>query len=495
MKKRLLILLAASFAVILGATAQTNVAGVYNGDLKVVVLGTPIEMPDQSIEMVATGTDVYSFVLENFVFGEGESAVNVGDIEFDDVAAVEEGGVVTLTRTGFVEKKIDSPLLGGEKDVQISLTSGKVENGVLTLDLSIAMLMDVEGSAVPMSLAAVSFEGNIAINIEKRYSGVLTASALGVSQAFANAKANLSKEEGLDTYKLLFSGFNISISGAPESDISLDGITVTEADGTFILSKDASMIMLGGMIPATVSSFSGSIEGDKLNLEFAISTMGATVTVIFAPESDLVVESTFLGTLNVSRNGVASAPKETSIDLLSREGEDTYALRFTDFALPISSEGNAEVFNFDKISLDGVTLTDAGDGTYTLSREDTDVTLITGAKVSISLVSGTIDGEELKLELLILDGNVKIKVLFNIDETGIFQTAAEKASQIQIYPSVATDNIQVIGATEGIYTIYSVNGVTAKTGSLSQFGIDVSALANGTYILSIDGQTARFVKK
>ena len=62
----------------------------------------------------------------------------------------------------------------------------------------------------------------------------------------------------------------------------------------------------------------------------------------------------------------------------------------------------------------------------------------------------------------------------------------------RVYPNPVSDQLMV--SARGQYRIVNMVGQVMKTGRLDGSGIDVSALADGLYFISVNGVTSKFVK-
>lgn len=77
-------------------------------------------------------------------------------------------------------------------------------------------------------------------------------------------------------------------------------------------------------------------------------------------------------------------------------------------------------------------------------------------------------------------------------------TAVKKYDNaIQVYPNPASNQIMVEGVSSNktAFTIFNQVGETLSSGNLEEGTIDISSLAGGIYLLNIDGQNHRFVKR
>ena len=70
----------------------------------------------------------------------------------------------------------------------------------------------------------------------------------------------------------------------------------------------------------------------------------------------------------------------------------------------------------------------------------------------------------------------------------------KQTAEFSIYPTITNDFITVNGIESGEYIIYSATGAVARKGMI-EGAINVSDLNNGVYLLNIENQTVRFIKK
>jgi len=78
------------------------------------------------------------------------------------------------------------------------------------------------------------------------------------------------------------------------------------------------------------------------------------------------------------------------------------------------------------------------------------------------------------------------------DLTGIF---APKAETLNIYPTVATSEINVENAEGKAYSIINLNGAVVANGTVANEKVNVNNLANGNYIIAVGNAAAKFIKK
>ncbi|MDO9255477.1 MAG: T9SS type A sorting domain-containing protein [Bacteroidales bacterium] len=113
-----------------------------------------------------------------------------------------------------------------------------------------------------------------------------------------------------------------------------------------------------------------------------------------------------------------------------------------------------------------------------------------GGKLLLTYTSGSTDSYSLT--------NIS-KLFFGDAITGIDdQPLSETAGELSVYPNPAENVINLKNAPEGISTvkIYRMEGVMVlnKEVSAGSLSIDVSNLAKGFYLLTLNGQAFKFIK-
>ena len=71
--------------------------------------------------------------------------------------------------------------------------------------------------------------------------------------------------------------------------------------------------------------------------------------------------------------------------------------------------------------------------------------------------------------------------------------AAQKQSKLKAYPSVSSGILTLEATENSVFHIYNLLGQVVMTGKTAQ-QIDVSALAQGTYVLEVGEEGVTFVK-
>lgn len=91
--------------------------------------------------------------------------------------------------------------------------------------------------------------------------------------------------------------------------------------------------------------------------------------------------------------------------------------------------------------------------------------------------------------------NKKASYRVGVGVSGV--NSIEKKSSIKVYPNPADDIIVVKGAKENsIVTVYSTLGMMMTRTEIGESSvIDVSDYPTGIYIMNVDGETIKFVKK
>ena len=82
----------------------------------------------------------------------------------------------------------------------------------------------------------------------------------------------------------------------------------------------------------------------------------------------------------------------------------------------------------------------------------------------------------------------------------VFGGISEEEFSLEIVPNPVNDELVVVGATEGTYSIYSIEGQVMRRGALSAHPITVQGLPQGMYVIEINRNfnletlTKKFIK-
>lgn len=151
--------------------------------------------------------------------------------------------------------------------------------------------------------------------------------------------------------------------------------------------------------------------------------------------------------------------------------------------LGLSDKGDEGYMISEAVGLDGPTLADGRT-----------------SKISVASSEMIIDGEKCRLGLqlsieLYKDGEpagIVTVTTGDAERSGVL-TKIRQVSGLTVFPGTATSVIKV--SDSGEYVIYSANGATVKAGITFDGNISVSSFPVGVYVVSINGQSARFLKK
>ena len=85
----------------------------------------------------------------------------------------------------------------------------------------------------------------------------------------------------------------------------------------------------------------------------------------------------------------------------------------------------------------------------------------------------------------------------NVQVSSILSTSELESENIVIYPNPATNRLQLKGIKSGThYRIIDLTGKTVDAGSMvNSFGLDISSLYEGIYLLDLQSENEKAVKK
>lgn len=213
------------------------------------------------------------------------------------------------------------------------------------------------------------------------------------------------------------------------------------------------------------------------------------------------IEGTYKGDLDITFTKPTYSPTSMDQDIVVSKVGDTYSFSINDFMFMGENVGN--------IVFDGVIATPTGTG-YDFSREGNVSTMVTlydeGAPVpipvNIALTAGgyTTASSTITLTLSIEDALGGLMAIVSVDFTGKLFTASlikGKAESLSVFPTVVEGDmgITVGGSNSESYAVYAQSGALVKSGKLNAGTFNLSGLPQGVYILSIEGKTAKLVKK
>lgn len=235
----------------------------------------------------------------------------------------------------------------------------------------------------------------------------------------------------------------------------------------------------------------------KTLLSLAIAVLGLG----FTANAQIAIEGTYDGKIEYQITSMEADPQSQSgekVILTKEEGVNLYTLKIEDFVL--KADNPADNMPIGTIELKGVLATEDADGVVTLSKDvlsDGPMvygTMTTEIAVNISTISNEILDVDLTVEVKELAMTISVKF------TGTLFTASlikGKAESLSVFPTVVGGDmgITVGGSDSESYAVYAQSGALVKSGKLNAGTFNLSGLPQGVYILSIEGKTAKLVKK
>ncbi|MDR2963922.1 MAG: T9SS type A sorting domain-containing protein [Bacteroidales bacterium] len=70
-----------------------------------------------------------------------------------------------------------------------------------------------------------------------------------------------------------------------------------------------------------------------------------------------------------------------------------------------------------------------------------------------------------------------------------------KQEKVAVYPTITSNILNIISTENAAYSIHTPSGAVAQQGSVTGGTISVATLPAGVYVLTVNGRSARFVKK
>ena len=194
------------------------------------------------------------------------------------------------------------------------------------------------------------------------------------------------------------------------------------------------------------------------------------------------ISGKYYGDLTVT--GVPAEPVKANI-YVSVETGGTYTLSVKNFEFNTIPVGD--------LNVTGVTRTNE-DGVVQLAKEGSSAgPAELGFPTLIYLDSAAIENGELYLKLTVKTADETPLVVVEFD--GTLQTTKMNSTidnSLSIYFS--NDVITLNGLDNENYTIYSINGAAIQNGKVQNGQIEINSITTGSYILSVNNRTAKFVK-
>ena len=336
--------------------------------------------------------------------------------------------------------------------------------------------------------------------------------------------------EGYELKSIVVDGVNITDS---KKIVVTDNLTIkaTFAKKSFAVTFDKEG---EGTITATGASNLNSVAyGTELTI-VATPAAGYELQSLVADGVDITATKKIVVTDNLTVK--ATFTKKTFAVKLTKEGEGTitatgatslnavaYGTELTIVATPAEgyeltalTANGTDILASQKVTVQGatevkatftkktfaVTLTKEGEGTITATGADdlnavpygTELTINATPAEGYKLTALTANGTDiLATKKVVIEGATEVKATF-VDHTGVETTVTQ---QTQLYPNPATDYVIVEGvAPASEVTLHSMTGERLYAGRADGRGtlqIDLSAYADGVYLVCVAGETYRVV--
>jgi hypothetical protein len=217
----------------------------------------------------------------------------------------------------------------------------------------------------------------------------------------------------------------------------------------------------------------------------------ALIGLSFTTNAEVNIEGTYRGDLSVTIVPPAST-QTNDIILVKNQVTGLYVIQINNLVVTVPGVGDMPM---PPIALDEIEALEDGENVLLQRDEPAEGPTVMGQTSTITLTSGSVIANTLSLQLSIgVQGMGDVLVTFDGDLfNGVGLISVKANSKLNI--SVFNDNVQLSGVESGVYSIYNVNGVLVKASTFAGGQLNVSSLPAGVYLLSVNGQIAKFVKK
>ncbi len=286
-----------------------------------------------------------------------------------------------------------------------------------------------------------------------------------------------------------------TIYGDEVSFTTLKQFTVTfvDYDGTTVLSTQT--VDYGSAATAPEEPTREGYSFEDWDVAYSNITSDLTVTAAYTINSYTVTfvdydGTTVLSTQTVDYGSAATAPEEPIREGYSFEDWDVAYSNITS-DLTVTAQYSITSYSIT-YNLDEGTNDESNPSEYTI--ESYDITLQDATKTGYTF-AGWYSDESLTTEVTVISqghtGDVELWAKWTVTTSISF----EKNTVFKVYPNPASSIIYVDGV-EGIVSIYNVSGKKVLTYNLSNGNsIDISGLSKGIYILNVNGENKKVIKR
>ncbi len=443
MKKTLLTIFCALTALFAAAQTQKN----YTEPMIVTVDGTAAEPTQCNVTIIDNGNNTINFVLRDFAFVVAGQQLNVGDVNIQDVPAVQgEDGLTSFSANAAYTVPADKlpaelqPMAPLFQNLPLSL-QGKMSDSKLYATLNITIDNPYLKQSISVQVGNDKFPpANGRIYTEPlvvTVNGESTEPQITDVTVISNADGTINFE--LKNFVLSLGGNDMGVG-----NIALENLTVTEAEGGLkTFAYDGSLVITEGD-KAGIDTWIGPILGEiplvlvgkmsdnKLYVTIDIDMQEAIGQIIyvqvgndnFPPANGKI----YTEPLVVTVNDVSTEPQNTDVTVIFN-ADGTINFELKNFVLSLG--GND--MGVGNIALENLTVTEAEGGLKTFAY-DGPLVITEGNKEGIDTWIGPILGE-IPLVLVGKMSDDKLYVTIDID-------MQEAIGQI-IYVQVGTDDFAV----------------------------------------------------
>ena len=242
------------------------------------------------------------------------------------------------------------------------------------------------------------------------YTGVIELEHLmGDPATMENQSVTISEVDG--KVNVTFPSF-MTMTNMETGEITIEDVTVTDNnDGTFDLSKETFTVG-SGYVTYPYSTFSASISAEGIGMMVEViqnPEMGALTTAYFyyEPEDLSAVVGEYKGNLNLTHVDGTEVAVEGEQSVTVAEVDGKINVTFPSFTL-VTNASTGE------ITIEDVTVTDNGDGSYSLSKEAFTVATV----FSGSAFSGTINNGSVEMTIKVAQNPAMVMTTANFSTGG-----------------------------------------------------------------------------
>ncbi len=264
-------------------------------------------------------------------------------------------------------------------------------------------------------------EGTLAENVIGSYSGYTSTTFPYISYAMAYEGETVAITTADD------SSVDVTLTSTTWGTYEISGAALSLSNGVYTIAETSGTGSMTGHSGSTSTydvTMTGTVEDGNVTLTVTIPTLMGGTTIVFrtgdAPAAALIAGS-YSGTMGLTVSSIDCGDVTTSVLIVADE-DGNATLTLGAFTLEVAAMGST--IELGDIAIEDVTVTDNGDGTYTLTSDSFTTTGVAYGDSSTVTVTGSLSGimdanGDLSIDFSLVPGSMPFAI------SAAFTTAAE----------------------------------------------------------------------